>query len=731
MGSLMKNSIQLFLLTFITFFTFDSMAKDIRCDYFEDHQQVVHIKGQNEMNLYECLGYFHALDRAYLMDYFRRAGQGKNAEVLGFKSIKNDFFVRALDFENRAKKIFSEMDDHMKNILISYSNGVNEVFSHQRWNFGGEFKSLGYLPEKWEPHHSIVIIFLQSLNQTAKTFRNDLEESDWLKQYGEEAKNLFNEEMVPWFNPILKEGEYKKQDSKKVVSSGLPFKMTSPYDFSGETGSNNWIVSKNLTVDKKALLANDPHLDLKRPAFWYWVHLDFSPINVIGSTIPGLPFVISGTTPDLTWGLTNSYYDTADAVLVDENEIKDAPTIRPNIKFKWGPLSLPFIFKSYQLVDGKYPIVPLPAPKGKKILFRWSGMDISASDIASYRDILVAKNVDEAKKVFQKMGVPSWNFVFADKEGQIGYQVVGRLPKRTSKTFGAIDLTLKDVKFDFLSPDENPGVIKPKRNYLITANQRHYPADSYYMAGNGNALSFRGYQIEKLFQEKMKKKNKISIEDFQSIQCDTNAPDKEFFLPLIKRALAEKTFSQVERNAMNLLSNWDYSTSANCEACSIYRRLMEMLKTENKINEIALYQLLDKNKINPLETFKKTVAELWNEKKQRFLNWEEFHRLHFEHISGVEDFDNGESIFTMGDQHSVNPGTARYENGEMVHYSGASQRVVVEMNNPPRVFLSFPGNNRGNYFAIQGDSWNSWKSCQFQALHFPVDWTKVTLQKSN
>jgi acyl-homoserine lactone acylase PvdQ len=488
-------------------------------------------------------------------------------------------------------------------------------------------------------------------------------------------------------------------------------------------------MKNNNIQEKKAILANDPHLDVKRPAFWYWVHLDYSPINVIGSTIPGLPFVISGTTPNLTWGLTNSYYDTADAVLIDENEIKEAPTFRPNIKFKWGPLSLPFVFKSYQLVEGKYPIVPLPAPKGKKILFRWSGVEITASDIASYRDILVARNVNKAKSVFQKMGVPSWNFVFADKDGEIGYQVVGRLPKRTKKTFGAIDLSLKDVSFQFLNSDENPGIIKPQRNYLITANQRHYPENSLYVGGNGNALSFRGHQIEKLLTAKIKNKKKMSVEDFQNIQCDTTATDAEFFIPILKEQFVQNNASEKEKQGIYLLSNWDYSTAANCEACSIYRRLMEMLKTENKINEIALYQLMVKRKIDIMTSFKKTIAELWDEKKHRFFNWDEFHRLHFEHISGHEDFDNGESIFTMGDQHSVNPGTARYENGAMIHYSGASQRVVVEMNNPPRVFLSFPGNNRGNYFASQGDTWNSWKSCQFQALHFPVDWSKVVLQK--
>ncbi|MFZ4714544.1 MAG: penicillin acylase family protein [Bacteriovoracaceae bacterium] len=724
----MRNSI--LALAFL-FYLPQIYANTIHCQYFEDHQEVLHIKGANELNLYECLGYFHAKDRLYLMDYFRRAGQGRNAEVLGFKSVKNDFFLRALDFDVKSKKLYSEMNDEMKNILISYSNGVNEVISKKSWNFGGEFKALNYSPELWEPHHSLIILYLQSLNQTAKTFRQDLEESEWLESFGESALELFNEETTPWFTPLLKQGEYKEK-TKVVNSKNLtkPTISSIPYDFSTETGSNSWIFSKQLTAGKKAMLANDPHLDLKRPAFWYWVHLEFEKINVIGSTIPGLPFVMSGTTPYLTWGLTNSYYDTADAVLIDESGLKDAVTIRPNIKFKMGPLKLPFIFKSYQVLKGKYPVLPAPAPKGKAIVFRWSGLDIKANDISGYHDILEAKNVTEAQSVFRKMGVPSWNFVFADHEGNIGYQVTGKLPKRETTSFGMRTIDLKDLDYEYLNVEENPSVLKPERNFVVTANQRHYAGGSHWIGGTGYSLSLRANRIESLLREKQKNKRKLTVNDFEEIQCDTIAHDAHFFIHFIKGGIKKLTLSNIEKQAFTVLENWDFSTSSSCEACPLYRRTMELLKDHYKVNETALYHLMEQNKVDVAESFKNTVKEMWSDKKGRFTNWDEFHRLHFEHISGREDLGTNESIFTMGDQHSINPGTAHYQNGEMFHYSGASQRVVVEMDNPPKVYLSFPGNNRGNYFASQGDTWNAWKACQFQNLHFPVDWSKVTLKNN-
>ncbi len=713
----------------LSFMTIASAQAKVSCDYFEDDNQMVHIKGQNEMNLYECLGYFHALDRLYLMDFFRRAAQGRNAEVLGYKAIKNDFFIRTLDFEIKAQKVFNDLDTTVKNILISYANGVNDVIKSKSWNFGGEFKTLGYEPEEWKPHHSILLIYLQSLNQTIKTFRQDLDESEWMLKYGERAASLFDEENTPWFTPVLKKNEYAEKTA--IVNLGPKFKGRLDYDFSEAQGSNNWIFDKEKTASKKAMLANDPHLELKRPAFWYWVHLDYGSINVVGSTIPGLPFVVAGTTPHLSWGLTNSYYDTADAVLLDEKEVQDLPSIRPNVKFKFGPLTLPFVFKTYQLAKGKYPVLPLPAPKGKVIALRWSGLDITAQDIMSYKDIVYAKNVTEAQKVLRGMGAPSWNFVFADHEGNIGYQVVGRLPKRTTKTFGALPLALKDMDFEYLKPEENPNLLKPARHFVVTANQRHYSGSSKYVGGQGNAFSLRANRIESLLMEKSQKK-KLTVADFQSVQCDTSAHDANYFLPLILKELdAKKVWQNKEKEAFAILKNWDFQTLANCEACTIYRRTMELLKEENKVNEIALYQLMAKNEVTISNSFARAVKELWNKDKVRFVNWEEYHRLYFEHISGKDELNNQESIFTQGDQHSVNPGTARYVDDVLWHHNGASQRVVVEMTNPPQVFLSFPGNNRGNYFAIQGDSWNGWRECQFRNVLYPLDWSKVTLSHTN
>src|SRR4051812_48789078 len=67
-----------------------------RCEVYEDSQGLTHAKAPDETGAFACMGYVHARDRAWQMDYFRRISQGRTAEILGFDSLRTDFFMRLL-----------------------------------------------------------------------------------------------------------------------------------------------------------------------------------------------------------------------------------------------------------------------------------------------------------------------------------------------------------------------------------------------------------------------------------------------------------------------------------------------------------------------------------------------------------------------------------------------------------------------------------------------------------
>src|SRR5690606_37181498 len=72
-------------------------------------------------------------------------------------------------------------------------------------------------------------------------------------------------------------------------------------DLGEAIGSNNWAVSGARSETGKPLLANDPHLGLQVPALWYLAHLSTPQGNVVGGTLPGLPFVVLGRNDHVAW----------------------------------------------------------------------------------------------------------------------------------------------------------------------------------------------------------------------------------------------------------------------------------------------------------------------------------------------------------------------------------------------------------------------------------------------
>ena len=90
-------------------------------------------------------------------------------------------------------------------------------------------------------------------------------------------------------------------------------------------GSNNWAVSGALTPDGHALIANDMHLQIRVPNTWYRAEMDWpdpsnpaEPHRLIGTTLPGVPALVTGSNTHIAWGFTNTYADWGDLIELGE-----------------------------------------------------------------------------------------------------------------------------------------------------------------------------------------------------------------------------------------------------------------------------------------------------------------------------------------------------------------------------------------------------------------------------
>jgi len=697
----------IFLLLFLGCFSAFATS-DIKCEATYDELKITRQKVNSINEYYYCFGYHHGRDRAWMMDYFRRVAQGRNAVVYGFSSLKSDLMMRLLDLPKLASRLYKEMPQEQKDWLEAYARGATLGF--ETGKNSKEFRDLNYAPEDWKPEHSVLVLVLQSFDQTRKTFFRDYEEEVLKEHWKDKTEELFNEDNVPWLNTILKPGEYEVGQSQiKSTSTKASAKPqlweNFPEVFGKESGSNNWVIEKSKSKNGFAMLANDPHLDLKTPLFWYWINFESPDFNIIGASVPGVPVIVSGSNGKVAWGLTNAYINTADAVFLKDYPKDYLVSFRPTVKVKFGFLKLPFFLKKFERTKDGDLILPLELDNKNKIALRWTGFQLNAQDLLPMFSLMHAKDVTDMDRNLQKVGLPAWNFVFADFKGDIGYRVVGQIYKETQKDpYGISTETLKEFKNTMLlHPMERPHVLKPKRNYIYSANNRHWPANSKFYGGRGYSYSFRGFRIDELLKD-----GKHDVDSFKNIQCDQQVVDARFFVQKLLNAVDIPEFQ-----------GWDFVAHNDKTATAIYRRLMDLLMLNWQVNEYALYKMLDVL----TEKQKSEVSSYYKlaRKQVSGRSWGEFHRLTFAHLSKNTDWVFSPVIAGLGDKHTVNPGTANWDtdNDYYEHYSGASMRMIIVMKKTPEIHLSLPGYNR-LYTETQADTpaWNEWHACKYKMVSF-------------
>lgn len=696
---------KILLLGLFLFITSRALASNNKCKTSYDNLGIPHVEVTSTEDFYFCFGFHHGRDRAWQMDYFRRVAEGRNAEVLGFSQLKSDLMMRLLDLPSAAKKIWDSFNPSQKETFLHYTSGVNEGFKEGKK--AQEFKDLDYSPEEWEPENTIVLLLLQSFDQTKKSFLSDYLEEKNKEEWGDKAKELFDEEGMPWENNILKEGEYQKRVTSRSSSSPsnqvVKIWANFPEVFGKESGSNNWVISGKKSKTGKAILANDPHLDLKTPLFWYWLHLKSPELEVIGASLPGVPVVVSGTNGQVAWGLTNAYLNAADVVFLNNPPAESIKSIRPVVWVKFWFLKIPFFFKSFEKLISNHPILPLETETDKKLALRWTGFDLKSDEVLPMLKLVEAKNVEDMNSILKEVGIPAWNFVFADTKGDIGFRVVGKTYRHFSKTpYGIPSESIEEFKqVDSLSPEERPYVIKPERNYIYTANNRHWPMDAAFYGGRAYSFSFRGLRIDELLQ------GQHDPESFKAMQCDHQVVDARFFLPLI--------FNHIESP---LLANWKMVATDGSIELSVYRRLMDIMMSGWKVNEYALYRLLKER----TPTRKKEVQNFYElaVKDVNGRSWKDFHRLNFDHLSKNDDWNFSPEMSGVGDNHTVDPGTSRWNSSKNIfeQYSGASMRMIIEMRERPHIQLVLPGFNREYTNEKTNSPWQDWKECKYTEVSF-------------
>ncbi|MDB1087327.1 penicillin acylase family protein [Streptomyces sp. ACA25] len=362
-------------------------------------------------------------------------------------------------------------------------------------------------------------------------------------------------------------------------------------------GSNSWVISGEYTTTGKPLLANDPHLAPMLPSIWYQMGLhcnevtEACPFAVSGFSFSGMPGIVIGHNEDIAWGFTNLGADVSDLYLERLNEgnyLRDGEQVpyetrKETIEVAGGEAreitvrstaNGPIVSdRSDELGDvGGLAPVEDGAPdrgSGYAVSLRWTALDPSRTMDAVF-GINTASDFEEFRTAAQDFAVPSQNLIYADTQGNIGYQAPGRIPVRGAGD-GRYPAPGWDSAYDWtgwIPQEELPWEYNPERGYIVTANQSVIDPEAYpYLLTDDWSYGARSQRIDDLIQGLLKEGGKISMGDMRSIQLDNSNEMAKILVPYLRDIDIADPYI---REAQELLEGWDYTQDADSAAAAYY-----------------------------------------------------------------------------------------------------------------------------------------------------------------
>ncbi|MBI3659361.1 penicillin acylase family protein [Candidatus Acetothermia bacterium] len=575
-----------------------------KVEVIRDPWGVPHLYAQNEEDLFFAQGYVTAQDRLWQMDLTRRAGAGRLSEILGRVALNADKTVRTLGFARHAKAAAQKLSSSSRKLAEAYARGVNEFINTHLDRLPLEFTVLGYRPEPWAVED--IFLILATMAQALQLNMNDMV---WRTR----AQKILSEEKFKELNepysidgtfvleangqgriapdsssiPTISKYSLREKTLESLEKFALDYTSMiglSPEDWEG-IGSNNWVVDGSLTATKKPYLANDPHLNVRQPATWYEIHLSAPGWNVMGASLPGIPGIEIGHNDKISWGVTVVGLAVQDLFIEKFNpnnpqqyeyqsQWRDAQTFEEAIRVKGE--KAPLIHKV--LVTRHGPIVTELFPEEtERIALSWALFSNESSAAEGLDGLLAldqAQNWGEFRKAVSLWGF-DLNFVYSDVEGNIGYQMSGKFPKRL-KGYQGISVPGESGEYEwegFIPFSQLPYTFNPPTHFIATANHRVVsPAYPIEIPGEW-ATPYRERRAVHLLQAK----GNFTLEEMRAMQADSYSEAYDKLAKLLVEHLRTQSVTRGERQILDFLSAWNGATKETSVETSIIHETFEEL----------------------------------------------------------------------------------------------------------------------------------------------------------
>ena len=570
-----------------------------------DKYGVPQLYAKTEADLLKAQGYVHAQDRFWEMDFRRHVTAGRVAELFGEGQLKTDIYLRTMGWRRVAEKEWELLAPETKAALEAYTAGVNAWLDANPGGGSLEYKILslqnsGYVIEKWHPVDS-----LSWLKAMAWDLRGNMQDEirrAALLGVGLSHKQVDDlyptypfERNVPIVGPnsaaltLLANATPLSDEDAKLTTTGamlagleglerdlkeLPGLMG--HDDGDGIGSNSWVISGTKTGSGKPILANDPHLSPSQPGIWYQMGLHCEcGLEIAGFTFSGVPGVIIGHNARIAWGFTNLGPDVIDLYLERLDGTTEVTSRQETVKVAGGK-DVTITIRSTKhgpLISDASDELQKIAPK-QGIALRWTALEAGRTADAIFK-LNKAANWQDFRAAAAMFEVPAQNMVYADVDGNIGYQSPGKIPLR-GKGDGRYMAPGWDPAYDwtgYIPFAELPSSYNPPQGYIVTANQAVIGPQYPRLITSDWAYGYRSQRINEMIATT---KGRVTVDDVQKMQFDNHNGFAPTLVPVLQ-AVKRPPLSQVEMDADALLKSWKFQQTEDSPAAAYYNAIWRHL----------------------------------------------------------------------------------------------------------------------------------------------------------
>ena len=530
-----------------------------------DKAGVPHIYGRSTPDVYFGLGLAMAQDRLWQMDRLRRRALGRQAEVLGPAYLASDVAHLTVGIDQIAERDAKAMDGATRAMIRAFVSGINRYIELAGFDLPVEFRLLDYVPEPFTVRDVVAI-----------------GRGIWWSLNGRIDRLAAAESARFLPNDALRELYLTPEAAENLVVPSAYSSRTGNAGTDDATGSNNWALNATLTGSGQAMLCGDPHQPFWVPSSWYEYAVHGPEDDAAGAGHPGFPGMWWGSNGRVAWSITNNMASTRDLY---REEVDPANTRRYRDGDTWRdfterrvaiPVRGEATHEQLLRATVRGPVVnglltPVTEGGDPPLSLRWVGME-HMDDLRASIGVGRAKDWRGFRDALRDWAVAIFNFVYADRRGNIGYQMCGRIPVRGQITSGFRDANNPaDAWQGYIPFDGLPSSYNPSRGYVASANQRIVAPDYPHPIYGAYSQGHRGVRIDQAFAGKQGLDRAANIQfqnDVKNCRAERNCPH-------ILRYLTGNTDPDVAV-LVTALAGWDYRYALVSAAPTVFESFMAL-----------------------------------------------------------------------------------------------------------------------------------------------------------